>query len=83
MKIAFALFAALCIAVPPAAPQTATPHHQERERQMSADEAAIRQVSENWTKLYNAGDSAKVAALYTGSCAYHVVRLLPGKPEQE
>ena len=65
MKRAFVLFAALCMALPFAAPQTASPKPEVRERQMSADEAAIRQISEDWIRFYNAGDAAKVAALYT------------------
>jgi len=42
-----------------------TPNPEVRERPMSADEAAIRQVSEDWIRFYNAGGAAKVAALYT------------------
>jgi len=50
MKEAFVLFAALCMALPLAA-QTAAPKREVRERPMSADEAAIRQVSEDWIQV--------------------------------
>ena len=70
MKIAFALFAALCIALPFVVPQTALPKPGVRERPMSADEVAIRHVSEDWIRLYNAGDAANVAALYTDDGYY-------------
>jgi len=56
MKRAFVLFAALCIALPFVAPQTASPKPKGSERQISGDEAAIRQVSEDWIRFYNAGD---------------------------
>jgi len=65
MKRTFVLFAALCVALSTAAPQTAAPKPEVRERLMSADEAAIRQLSEDWITFYNAGDAAKVAALYS------------------
>ena len=76
MKIAFALFAALCVALPFAAPQTASPKPGVRVRPMSADEEAIRQVSEDWIKFYNAGDAAKVAALYTDDGYYLSAHIL-------
>ncbi len=75
MKRAFVLFSALCIALPFAAPQTASPKPEGRE-QMSADEAAIRQVSEDWIRFYNAGGAAKVAALYTDDGYYLSAHIL-------
>src|SRR5271166_4021319 len=75
MKRAFVLFGALCVASPIAAPQTASPKAEVRE-QMSADEAAIQQVSEDWIRFYNAGDAAKVAALYTDDGYYLSAHIL-------
>ncbi len=43
---------------------------------MSADEAAIRQISEDWIRFYNAGDAAKVAALYTDDGYYLSAHIL-------
>jgi hypothetical protein len=76
MKRAFVLFAALCMPLPIAAPQTAAPKPERRERPMSADEAAIRQISEDWIRFYNAGDAAKVAALYTDDGYYLSAHIL-------
>jgi uncharacterized protein (TIGR02246 family) len=76
MKRAFVLFAALCMVLPKAAPQTAAPKPEVRERSMSADEATIRQVSEDWIRFYNAGDAAKVAALYTDDGYYLSAHIL-------
>jgi uncharacterized protein (TIGR02246 family) len=76
MKRAFVLIAALCMALPISAPQTAAPKPEARERPMSADEAAIRQISEDWIRFYNAGDAAKVAALYTDDGYYLSAHIL-------
>ena len=76
MKTAFVLFAALCIALPFAAPQTAPAKPEGREGRMSVDEAAIRQVSEDWIRFYNVGDAAKVAALYADDGYYLSAHIL-------
>ena len=76
MKTAFVLFAALCIALPLAAQQTVAPKPEVHERRMSVDEAAIWQMSEDWVRLYNAGDPAKVAALYTEDGYYLSAHIL-------
>jgi uncharacterized protein (TIGR02246 family) len=76
MKRAFAFFAVLCIAVPISPPQTAAPKPEVRERPMSAEEAAIRQVSEDWIRFYNSGDATKVAALYTDDGYYLSAHIL-------
>ncbi|MGP6158960.1 MAG: YybH family protein [Vulcanimicrobiaceae bacterium] len=76
MKTAFVLFASLCIALPFAAPQTPSPKPHGAEPQISADESAIRQVSEDWIRFYNAGDAAKVAALYTDDGYYLSAHIL-------
>ena len=76
MKTAFVLFAALCIALPLAATQTEAPTPEVRERPMSTDEAAIRRVSEDWIRFYNAGDGVKVAALYTDDGYYLSAHIL-------
>jgi len=70
MKRALLLFAGLCIAVPIAAPRMVAPEPELRERPMSADEAAIRQVSEDWIRFYNRGDAVSVAVLYTEDSYY-------------
>jgi ketosteroid isomerase-like protein len=81
MKRTFLLFAALCIAVPIAGPQTAAPKPEVRERPMSAEEAAIRQVSEDWIRFYNRGDAVSVAALYTDDGYYLSAHILAhGRP---
>jgi uncharacterized protein (TIGR02246 family) len=76
MKRTFVLFAALCITVPLAAPQTTAPKTEVREPYMSADEAAIRQVSEDWISFYNAGDAARVTALYSDDGYYLSAHIL-------
>jgi len=76
MKRDFVLFAALCMALPPAARQTAAPTPEARERPKSVDEAAIWQISEDWVRFYNAGDAAKVAALYTEDGYYLSAHIL-------
>jgi uncharacterized protein (TIGR02246 family) len=76
MKGAFVLFAVWCATLPIAAPQTATTKPEVREQPMSADEAAIRQISEDWIRLYNAGDATKVAALYTDDGYYLSAHIL-------
>ncbi len=65
MKRAFVFLGALCVGLPFTASQTAVPRPEVRERPMSADETAVRQISEDWIRSYNAGNAAKVAALYT------------------
>ncbi len=76
MKKAYVLFAVLLISAPFANPQRATPNSEVRERSMSPDEADIRQVSEDWIKFYNAGDAAKVGALYTEDGYYLSAHIL-------
>jgi hypothetical protein len=76
--VAVVLFAAFCMALPVASPQTAAPKTGARERPMSADETAMRQVSEDWIRYYNAGDAAKVAALYTDDGNYLSAHILAG-----
>ena len=63
MKLAFVIFALLCIALPIASPQTFAPTSKVRDQSTSSDEADIRQVSDDWVNFYNAGEAAKVAAL--------------------
>lgn len=64
-----------------AKPQTAAPQHEMRERPMSADEVAIRQVSKDWIRFYNAGDPVQVAALYTEDAYYLSAHVLAhGRP---
>jgi uncharacterized protein (TIGR02246 family) len=76
MKRGFVLFAALCMASPVAGPQTTAPKLEVPERPMSADEADIRQISKDWIRFYNAGDAAKVAALYTEDGYYLSAHIL-------
>jgi hypothetical protein len=76
MKRAFLLFTALLMALPVAPAQTAAPKPEVRERPMSADEADIRQISEDWIRFYNAGDAVKVAALYTEDGYYLSAHIL-------
>jgi len=84
MKKAFVLLAALCIGLPLAVPQTAAPKPEVLDRPVSADEAAIRQISEDWIRFYNAGDAARVAALYTDDGYYLSAHILAhGRQEIE
>jgi uncharacterized protein (TIGR02246 family) len=76
MKRAFALFAALSMVLPLAAQQTAAPKPEVQERPKSVEEAAIWQVSEDWVRFYNAGDAARVAALYTEDGYYLSAHIL-------
>ncbi len=76
MKRAFLLFAELCIVAPIAAPQTAAPNPEVRQWPMSAEEGAIRQVSEDWIRFCNSGDAASVAALYTDDGYYLSAHIL-------
>ncbi len=76
MKKAFVLFAASCMILPMATAQVSAPKPEVREQAMSADEAAIRQIAENWIRFYNSGDAAKVAALYTDDGYYLSAHIL-------
>ena len=76
MKRAIALFAALFMALPVATSQTPAPNPEVRQRPISADKAAIRQIPEDWIRFYNAGDAAKVAALYTEDTYYLSAHIL-------
>lgn len=44
----------------------------------SADESALRQISEQWKDGYNNGDAAKVAALYTEDAYYLTQHFVAG-----
>lgn len=71
------LLAALCMGSLVAATQTAAVEPKEHSRAvMSAEEKAIRQISEDWIRFYNAGDAAKVAALYTDDGYYLSAHIL-------
>ena len=76
MKRAVGFFAALFMALPLATPQTAAQKPESSEQPMSADEVAIRHVPEDWIRFYNAGDAAKVAALYTEDGYYLSAHIL-------
>ena len=76
MKRAVGFFAAVFMTLPFVTPQTAAPMPEVRERPMSADEAAIRQIPEDWIRFYNAGDAVKVAALYTDNGYYLSAHIL-------
>jgi ketosteroid isomerase-like protein len=81
MKRAFVLLAALLMVLAVATAQTAAPKLEVRERPVSADEADIRQISEDWIRFYNAGDAAKVAALYMEDGYYLSAHILAhGRP---
>jgi ketosteroid isomerase-like protein len=81
MKRPFVLFGVLLMALAVATAQTAAPELEVRERPVSADEADIRQISEDWIRFYNAGDAAKVAALYMEDGYYLSAHILAhGRP---
>jgi uncharacterized protein (TIGR02246 family) len=67
MKTTFVIFAAICMTLN-ALSQTNAPNPEPPAPSMSAsmstDEAAIRQIPEDWIRFYNAADAARVAALY-------------------
>jgi uncharacterized protein (TIGR02246 family) len=52
------------------AQQPTTPPHSSQAPSSQADEMDVRQVSQDWIKVYNAGDAQKVAALYTADAYY-------------
>jgi uncharacterized protein (TIGR02246 family) len=64
MTRAFVFFAAVCTSLLLAAAQTFAQKPEPHQQQMSVDESAIRKIPEDWIRFYNAGDAAKVAALY-------------------
>jgi ketosteroid isomerase-like protein len=64
MTRAFVFFVAVWISCLFSAPQAAAQKPEPQPQGMSADEAAIRKIPEDWIRLYNAGNAAKVAALY-------------------
>ncbi len=81
MKRICASLAALCLMLPAATvlastPKSETHEYKTHEQTMSADEVAIRQVSDDWVRFYNAGDAAKVAALYTEDSYYLSAHIL-------
>ncbi len=76
MKRNLVFSAVLCMALPLAAQQATAPKPKVQERPTSVDAAAIRQVSEDWVRFYNAGDAAKVAALYTEDDYYLSAHIL-------
>jgi len=71
------------MAVPVAVPQKSllpTPPPNPEQPAIS-DEAAIRQIPEDWIRFYNAGDAARVAALYTEDGYYLSAHILAhGRP---
>jgi ketosteroid isomerase-like protein len=76
MKWMKMLFVVSIAALPVAMPADAARASELSEQSTGADEAEIRQVSENWIKFYNAGDAAKVAALYTEDGYYLSAHIL-------
>ena len=76
MKTSLIFLAALCVPLAIGRPQTAAPKPGVREHSMGADEAAIRQIPDDWIRFYDAGDAAKVAALYTEDGYYLSAHIL-------
>lgn len=76
MKNLLLFFVALCIVVPVAGAQTVASKPEAQKQGMSAEEAALRQIPEDWISFYNAGDAAKVAALYTDDGYYLSAHIL-------
>jgi uncharacterized protein (TIGR02246 family) len=76
MKQLSVLLAVLCSGQPVAFPQAAAPKAALKQQHVSAEEAAIRQVPEEWIRFYNSGDAAKVAALYTEDGYYLSAHIL-------
>jgi ketosteroid isomerase-like protein len=69
------------MALPVAAAQTAAPKTELRQRRASTDEADLRRIPEDWIRFYNAGDAARVAALYTEDGYYLSAHILAhGRP---
>ena len=71
MKISMLLLALLpaVVLAQQSNPQPLTPPHSAHSAQ-TADELAVRQISEDWIRAYNAGDAQKVASLYTKDAHY-------------
>ena len=76
---AFVFFAAVCTSLLLAAAQTVAQNPEQHQQRMSADEAAIRQIPEDWIRFYNTGDAAKVAALYTEDGYYLSAHILAAR----
>ncbi|HET9801914.1 MAG TPA: SgcJ/EcaC family oxidoreductase [Candidatus Acidoferrum sp.] len=68
MKLLLVLLALL----PPAlcAQQPTTPQRLSQGSNSQLEEIAVRQISQEWLRVYNAGDAQKVAALYTADAYY-------------
>jgi uncharacterized protein (TIGR02246 family) len=64
MKRAFILLAALWLSTQAAMAQTAEPKPEKISPALSAEDEDIRRIIDDWMRSYNAGDAAKVAALY-------------------
>jgi uncharacterized protein (TIGR02246 family) len=64
MRHLIIFIAVLLSASPIALSQASAPIPETGEQAMSAGEAEIRRIPEDWVKFYNAGDAAKVTALY-------------------
>jgi ketosteroid isomerase-like protein len=78
MEKALIMFALFCTALPVATPQTVS---SSPEQPASADRESIRQIPEDWIRFYNAGDAAKVAAVYTEDGYYLSAHILAhGRP---
>ena len=81
MKLVLLFLTTLCIAIPTAVAQVASPHSDTAEPPATADDVAIRRISEDWIRFYNAGDAAKVAALYADDGYYLSAHILAhGRP---
>jgi uncharacterized protein (TIGR02246 family) len=76
MKQIFVCLAMFCVMLPSAVAQTAAPETGSHDRLGSADEVAIRRISADWIRFYNAGDAARVAELYTEDGYYLSAHIL-------
>ena len=70
------LFTIIVMAYFLAVPQGVAQKPESQLHGMSADEAAIRRIPEAWILLYNSGDAAKVAALYSEDGYYLSAHIL-------
>ena len=68
MKILFVLFALLPSTL--CAQKSTTPPHVSQAANPQLEELAVRQISQEWIRVYNAGNAEKVAALYTADAYY-------------
>ncbi len=76
MKLILELAVVLMLASRIAVPQATAPNPQPSQKQIIPDDIAIRQIPEEWVRLYNNGNASAVAELYTEDGYYLSAHIL-------